>query len=511
VSVTYIDADGRRLIDCQNCNQAARIELHGDRLSTTCYAGCDQDVTLGEYDLDQLRVECNGGYPGESVLLTFDEIVARPVRWVWRDRVALSKITALAGRPKIGKGLLYSHLIAQVTRGTLDGDLDGPRDVILVTTEDDPGDTLKPRLMAAGADLSRVSMLLMGSKDDPIPFRVPQDAAELGRRAAEKNAALVVIDPLMEFVDGKVDSHKSQPVRQAIAALNQIARERDCAVLVIFHLNKGVSSDPLLRHEGSAAFTQVVRGGLMLGHDPDDPEGEDGRQRVLAVSSSNLAAIAPSLVYRIDTARVVGDMGEEIVTAEMSPIGESSVGAHDLLRERPDEDEQTGTDEAEELLAEELAEGPRPASEVTKQARQLSITEKQLRTARRRLGVESRRVGGGGRRGAGHWEWSLPEAPSIKAPSIKAPSSVEREGHLNQTRILERTIEAPEAPKTIKAPLSERGRFNPEEGALTPCDDSDACIVPTRPTAHGWRCKTCDRYVPRPAGEERWPGPEANR
>ena len=133
-----------------------------------------------------------------------------------------------------------------MTRGALPGDLDGPRNAILVTTEDEPGDTIKPRLMAAGADLSRVSIFQMGTKDEPVPFRVPQDAAELGRRVAEKRAALVVIDPLMEFIDGKVDSHKSHPVRQAIAALNQIAREYHCAVLVVFHLNKGASTDPLV-------------------------------------------------------------------------------------------------------------------------------------------------------------------------------------------------------------------------------------------------------------------------
>jgi hypothetical protein len=196
-------------------------------------------------------------------------------------------------------------LISQVTNGTLEGDLEGPRDVVLVTTQDDPGDTLKPRLIAAGANLSRAAIFQMGSMEDPVPFRVPQDAAELGRRVVERKAALVVIDPLMEFIDGKVDSHKSHPVRQAIASLNAIAREHGCAVLVIFHLNKGVSTDPLLCHEGSAAFTQVVRGGLMLGHDPDDPDGEDGNQRVLAVLSTNLAAIAPSLVYRIGTAHVM--------------------------------------------------------------------------------------------------------------------------------------------------------------------------------------------------------------
>jgi hypothetical protein len=148
----------------------------------------------------------------------------------------------------------------------------------------------------------------------------------------------------------------------------------------------------------------------MLGHDPDDPEGEEGRQRVLAVSSSNLA-IAPSLVYEISTARVMGDTGEEIATAAISSIGESSIGAHDLLRGQPDDEEQTGTDEAEALLEAELAEAPRPANEVTKQARQLGISEKQLRRARGRLGVESAKSGF-----RGGWEWSLPKAPSRRRP-----------------------------------------------------------------------------------------------
>jgi hypothetical protein len=258
--------------------------------------------------------------------------------------------------------------------------------------------------MAAGADLARVSSFQMGTREEPVPFRVPQDAAELGRRVAEKRAALVVVDPLMEFIDGRVDSHKSHPVRQAIAALNLIAREHGCAALVIFHLNKGVSTDPLLRHEGSAAFTQVVRGGLMLGHDPDGPDGEDGNQRVLAVSSSNLAAIAPSLVYRIDTARVMGDTGEEIVTAEMVRIGESAAGAHDLLRGTTPEEQRTVTDEAVQFLGAELADGARLTREVQAEARKMGLSDMSLFRARRELGVRASKTGF-----KGGWEWSLPE------------------------------------------------------------------------------------------------------
>jgi hypothetical protein len=152
-------------------------------------AGSMSDLRAQEADY-RARAQSNGDVPA-SHLIRFEEIVAKPVRWAWQDRAALAKITALAGRPKIGKGLLYSHLIAAVTRGELAGDLDGPRDAVIVTTEDEPGDTLKPRLMAAGADLSRVSMFQMGAKDAPVPFRVPQDADELGRRVGDREAALV--------------------------------------------------------------------------------------------------------------------------------------------------------------------------------------------------------------------------------------------------------------------------------------------------------------------------------
>jgi hypothetical protein len=184
--------------------------------------------------------------------------------------------------------------------------------------------------MAAGADLRHVSYFQMGTVEEPIPFRVPEHAVELGRRIAERNTSLVVIDPLIEFIDGSLDTHKSHAVRQAFASLNPLAHEFACAILAVIHLNKGRSTDAHLRHEASAAFTQVIRGGLLLGPDPDDPVGEAGAQRVLAVSSSNLGRIPPALVYRIDRAVVEGDEGEDIETAKLTfgfVVSGSPVGA----------------------------------------------------------------------------------------------------------------------------------------------------------------------------------------
>ncbi len=267
-----------------------------------------------------------------SVLIPFSEIKPVAIKWAWQDRIALGKITGLAGRPKIGKGLLYSRIIADLTRGNLDGDLDGPRDAILLTTEDDPGDTLTPRLMAANADMNRVHLFHMGTREEPVPFRIPQDADELRRRITEVQAAMIIVDPLVEFVDGKFDAHKSQQVRQALASLNAIARQIGCAIFVVIHLNKGSSTDPLLRHEGSAAFTQIIRGAMLLGHDPNDPDGEAGSRRVLATTSSNLAKLAPSLVYEIKQATVDDWTGAPIPTADITHVGQSDATGHDLLK-----------------------------------------------------------------------------------------------------------------------------------------------------------------------------------
>ena len=360
-----------------------------------------------------------------STLIDFTEIIAKPVKFLWRDRIALGKITALAGRPKIGKGLLYSRLIADLTNGRIEGDLAGPNRAIIVTTEDEPGDTLKPRLMAAGADLSKVSMFQMGSKEDPVPFRVPQDAEELRRRVEESGSLLVVIDPLMEFLDGKVDAHKSKDSRQAVAAVSEIAKATGCAVLTIFHLNKGVSTDPLLRHEGSAAFTQIVRSGLMLGFDPEDPDGEDGDQRVLAVSSSNLAKLAPSLAYRIDGVMVDGDTGEPISTAAVQCIGESTTGSHELLGSREDEETRVDRDEATEFLLGELSDGPRPAKQLKASAKAIGVGDWALKGAKKKLRVSSSKGGMDG-----GWIWSLPEGDGASTsthvhenPSPSSPSA----------------------------------------------------------------------------------------
>jgi len=157
-----------------------------------------------------------------STVTSFDKIQSRPVKWLWQDRIAQRKIAAMSGRPKIGKGQLYVWIAAQVTRGKLAGDLLGqPKDVLIVTTEDEPGDTLKPRLQAAGADLSRVHTFTMGSSKEPVPFRVPQDSDELAKRVTEFD-----IDAAHGTVHASDDCCCKRPAKRQCAGARPHCRER---------------------------------------------------------------------------------------------------------------------------------------------------------------------------------------------------------------------------------------------------------------------------------------------
>jgi hypothetical protein len=171
-----------------------------------------------------------------------------------------------------------------------------------------------------------------------------------------------------------------------------------------------------------------MRGALLLGRDPDDPAGEQGDRRVLAVSMSNLSAPVPSLLYEIAPEWVEGAKGELIETAKLTHIGESAAGGRDLLTERPREadDELSALDEAVLFLQEELADGPKLATEVTTTARTLGITARTLKRARQRAGVKASKQGFG----RAPWEWSLTadhSGPGPLAQNANGPDGPECE------------------------------------------------------------------------------------
>src|SRR5262249_12982879 len=156
----------------------------------------------------------------------------------------------------------------------------------------------RPRLDVAGADVGRVVHLT--AVRDGSDKRLPdlRDLDPIRTAIREVNAKLVIVDPLMAYLPGKVDSHRDQDVKRVLAPLAALASETGVAVLVIRHLNKTPSRNHLYRGGGSIAIIGAARSGLLVAPDPDDQEG---KRRVLVSTKSNLSERAEALTYAIES------------------------------------------------------------------------------------------------------------------------------------------------------------------------------------------------------------------
>jgi putative DNA primase/helicase len=413
-ALTYLDG-GRRLLDCSKCGHAARIELHGDRLDVRCFAGCDQDAALAGYDLGRLRAEIVASELEARArrrreeprlrLISVADVRMQPVAWLWRDLVPLRKVTVLAGPPGQGKSTFATHLAALASMGSAPGHLAGqPAHVVIASAEDDPEDTIKPRLVAAGADQRLVSLMDMREQgpDGPVGglIQLPRDALEVERAVQRVGARLVVFDPVVAFLDADHSAHREQDVRAALAPLKAMAERQDCAVVAVMHPNKADGNDPLRRIANSGAFTALARSVLLLGPDPED---EDGDRRILALVKGNTrrAGHGCGLLLRIRQEVVQVEGQEPIPAPAVEVLGESTVDASELLGTR---EERSALGDATVWLRDLLADGPAAQKEIRAAAEEAGHSWRTVRRAKLSAGVKSMKLGGPGE----PWAWALP-------------------------------------------------------------------------------------------------------
>jgi hypothetical protein len=344
---------------------------------------------------------------GALLVRCVTDIPARPLSWLWRHRIPRGKITLLVGHPGLGKTVLTTSLAAVVTTGgqwPADGGIAVPGDVVFASGEDDPSDTLRPRLEAAGADLSRVHILegaiagFTGEGRRRVRMlNLQQDIEALSQKLAEiGNVAMAVIDPISAFL-GDVDSHKNAEVRGVLAPLAELAGERGTAIIGVTHFSKqGAGPEALLRVLGSIAFVAAARAAYLVAADP-----EDKSRRLFLPIKANLSPDSSSgLAFRVEGATIAnGTIETARVAWEPDPV---TITADEAIR--PQEPPQASVlGQAIEWLQWTLRE-PTLATEVYARAAKMGISKISIRRAADSLKVRKRKTVPEGR-----WAWSLPE------------------------------------------------------------------------------------------------------
>jgi hypothetical protein len=195
----------------------------------------------------------------------------RPVHWLWDGRIPLGALTLNAGREGIGKSVVAYQLAADLTRGRLSGCLSGtPKSVLVAATEDSWSYTIVPRLVAAGADLERVYRVQVREAGWLSEITMPADLAGVERLGQRVDAALLILDPLLSRLSGKLDTHADAEVRQALEPLAALADRSRLSVVGLIHVNKSLAPDVLTSVMASRAFVAVARTVLFVAADPDD-------------------------------------------------------------------------------------------------------------------------------------------------------------------------------------------------------------------------------------------------
>lgn len=312
----------------------------------------------------------------------YDSIDAVNVEWLWQDRIAIGKLSLLVGEPGLGKTFCSLDIAAKVSRGTpfADGTVPPIGDCAILTAEDGAGDTIRPRLDAAGADVSRILHIDgVGAEGDAAGFpSLKDDLGPLEQFLKDnQELRLLIIDPLAAYLGDKIDSHSNTQVRSVLGPLSELAERYRVALLGITHLAKS-EAKAINRVIGSIAFVAAARSCWLVAADADDED-----KRLFLPVKNNLARCS-GLSYSVIDGRCHWDSEAVLISAD-------DVG----------NDEDTPRDEAKQWLLAKLSQGAMPAKLVWAQAKADGVAERTLKRAKKELAIVSDKLGDA-------WVWHLP-------------------------------------------------------------------------------------------------------
>lgn len=322
------------------------------------------------------------------------DVKTEKLEWLQPGVIPLGKPTGVNGNPGDGKSVLLCDYAARVSTGApWPNDPRTPQDpggVVILSAEDDPEDTIKPRLEAAGADCTKIiivdamKMVLPDGEEIKrcvdLSKDIPRVEAALEALKSRITPKLLTIDPITAYMGDGTDSHKNAEVRTFLAQLATLAAKWNIAIVMVNHLNKGQGS-ALYRTQGSIAFVAAVRAAWLLCRDRQNPSSA---RRLFLPLKSNLAKDSEGFAFVLSSEH--SSNGQPLCEWEAEPV---KTTADDALRFEPQKKGPKAEElaEAVEFLRGALAGGPRPTAEVQAEAKGRGISASTLKRARNEIGT----------------------------------------------------------------------------------------------------------------------------
>lgn len=309
-------------------------------------------------------------------LINMDEVQAKEVQWLWYPYIPYGKITIIQGDPGEGKTTVVLKIAALLSNGEnlpCDDTKREPINIIYQTVEDGLDDTIKPRLVDANADCTKIKVI----DESTTPLTMLDERLE--QAIVTTGARLVILDPIQAYLGATVNMNVANETRAVMARLGGIADRYNCAIILIGHMNKG-GGKASYRGLGSIDFQAVARSVLIVGRLKDNPS-----MRVIAQGKSSLAPEGDSIAFELNK-----DTGFQW-------IGKYDISADELLDGMPKDNK---SELAQQLLNEMLADRKRPQNEIMARAKEIGISKRTLDEVKKNMYIKSTKE-------CNKWFWEL--------------------------------------------------------------------------------------------------------
>ena len=322
----------------------------------------------------------------ESKLLTlYSDVTAVPVNWLWQPYIAIGKITLLQGDPGCGKSTMMMNLIAELSKGgsTPDGRAFGtPQRIIYQCSEDGAKDTIKPRLIAAGADCRNIAFI-----DEEVYSGLTLDDERIREAITEWRPRLVVIDPIQSYIGNDSDLQIAGKARKLMRRIGMWASTYSCAVVLIGHFSKKESAKDLYRGLGSIDVVAAARSVLQV-----EKSQEDEDVRIVKQVKNSLDSKGADLTFEIRPSTGFQWLG---VASEPSSV--SITGGEPVFESLPKNKHEL----AAMLIKKALENGAVESMEIRRIMAEYRIGDKTMNEVKTELGIKPYRK-------MRTWYWVLP-------------------------------------------------------------------------------------------------------